>query len=269
MRTPVWLREPLVHFLIGGAVLFALFAWRGTDADPADRTIRVDGTQQAELALQFERTLKRPPTDAELDVLIAQFIREEVLYREALALGLDRGDAVVRRRLVQKMDQIAAAEAQMAQADDAVLQDWLRDHPERFAADATVSFRQVWFAKRGDAEAARMRLSAGDDVADIGERISLPATTTNMPRREVIERFGRQFARGLEDMPPGASWAGPLPSGFGFHLVQVTDRRTGTVPPLADIRDRVEDDWRNATIAARRDRAFTLLKDAYTIDLDR
>lgn len=161
MKLAGWTREPLAHFLAAGAALFALFAWMGEDVDPASRTITVTQEDRARLALQWERTFARPPTDGELDALTEQFVREEVLYREALRLGLDRDDAVVRKRMATKMDFLATSAAETAQPDDAVLQKWLEDHPTRFASDARFTFDQLYFAERPAAEAALKRLAAG------------------------------------------------------------------------------------------------------------
>ena len=129
MRFPSWTREPLVHFLVAGVAIFALLAWRGADVDPASRSIAIDREQQARIALVFERTMNRAPTDAELDAQIERYIRDEVLYREALRLGLDRGDAVVRRRMAQKMDIIASSQAEAEQPSDEALQKHYDSNP--------------------------------------------------------------------------------------------------------------------------------------------
>ena len=140
------LKEPLVHFLVLGGLIFAWSAWRGEPVDPAERTIEVDREQQALIALDFERTMQRPPTDAELDGLIGRWVREEVLYREALRLGLDSGDPVVRRRLAKKMDFLAASEAELAQPTDAELREWYSANGALFSGGGTLSFAQRYFA---------------------------------------------------------------------------------------------------------------------------
>ena len=119
-----WSKEPLVHFLIGGALIYALFAWRGEPPDPASRSIEVSREDRAQLSLGFEKMMGRSPTDAELDRQTQKFVREEVLYREALRLGLDVNDGVVRRRMSQKMDLIAAAQAETAVPSEQALQEW-------------------------------------------------------------------------------------------------------------------------------------------------
>lgn len=255
----------MVHFLAAGAALFALFVWQGEPADPASRTIDVSREDRARLALKYERTMQRPPTDAELDVLTEQFVREEVLYREALRLGLDRDDAVVRKRMANKMDFLAQSMAETAEPSDAQLEQWRTDHLERFAADARISFDQRFFASRAAAEAALRRLRAGEDVS--GDAISLPATVYGIERSRAVERFGEEFVGELDAIAPGSGWHGPIASGFGWHAVRLVSRERGETPPLAAIRDQVENDWRAATVAKRREEAYRLLRDAYDVSI--
>lgn len=262
MNLPGWTREPLIHFLGAGAAIFLILAWQGEEADPASRTIAVTREDRARLSLQWERTTGRIPTDAELDALTERFVREEVLYREALRLGLDRDDAVLRKRLANKMDYLAESMAETAQVSDATLADWLSQHPERFAPEVRYSFEQRYFAEEASARAA---LASGTP----GEAISLPASLENAPRREVEERFGRELRARLDSLSVGGRWQGPVPSGFGWHLVRLTARNAGAAPPLADIREAVETDWRAATKARRKDEAYRLLLASYEVDIAR
>lgn len=262
-----WARDPLVHFLAAGALLFALFAWRGEEADPDSRSIAVDREVQASLALQFEAMMQRAPTDAELDGLIERWLRDEVLYREALRLGLDRDDAVVRRRLAKKMDALASAQAETTVPSQTVLREWLAARSERFARGASVSFDQLYFADEGAARAALDQLQSGADWRGLGESLSVPASQDGATVRAVTDRYGRQFAAALVRLEPGDAWQGPVPSGFGWHLVRLRAREEGAVPPLAEIRKQVEDDWRGASIAARTEAAYRLLRDAYRVEI--
>lgn len=262
-----WARDPLVHFLVAGALLFALFAWRGEEADPDSRTIAVNREVQASLALQFETMMQRPPTDAELDGLIERWLRDEVLYREALRLGLDRDDAVVRRRLAKKMDALASAQAETSVPDDATLREWLAANPERFVSGASTSFDQLYFAEEGAARAAQAQLQSGADWRGLGEPLSVPASQERATIRVVTDRYGRQFAAAVAELEAGDAWHGPVPSGFGWHLVRLRTREEGALPPLSEIRSQVEDDWRGATIATRTEAAYRLLRDAYRVEV--
>ncbi|MCR2832609.1 peptidylprolyl isomerase [Parerythrobacter lacustris] len=264
MTLPGWTKEPLVHFLAAGGLLFALFAWIGEPVDPASRSIVVGKEEQARIALQWELTNGRPPTDAELAAQIDRFVRDEVLYREALRMGLDRDDAVVRQRMASKMDYLAASAAETAKPDDSVLQDWLERHPTRFTDDARFGFEQLYFAERGTAEAA---LAAGGQIR--GEAISLPVEERNAPRSEVSARFGEEFVAALDRLEPGPKWQGPVQSGFGWHLVRLTEKRAGEVPPLAEVRQQVENDWRSATAEARREEGYRILRDGYDVQIEK
>lgn len=256
------LRDPLAHFLLAGAAIWGALALIGDPVDPASRTIHLTRERQAGIALGFERMMGRPPTDAELDAAIARWVREEVLYREALRLGLDEGDAVVRRRLATKMDELAGAEAEMAQPSEAVLEQWRADHAGKFERGGVVSFEQAYFTTQA---AARAALKRPDPQ---GQPISLPRSVNRKSPGEVAAVFGREFSDALSDAEAGSEWQGPFLSGYGWHLVRFTRREEGRVPPLSEIRERVEADWRSATIAARRARAYDLLREAYRVEIE-
>ncbi|GAA4642794.1 peptidylprolyl isomerase [Pontixanthobacter gangjinensis] len=263
-----WAREPLVHFLIAGAILFAFFAWKGEPADPTSREITVTREDQARLALGWEQTMSRSPTDAELDSLIQTWLREEVLYREALRLGLDRDDAVVRKRLANKMDFLATSIAETAKPSDTTLETWLADNPQRFAPDTDYSFDQLYFSEKDAAEAALSQLPEMTEWQGMGEVISLPTTSKMSGSGEIERRFGVIFLERLMALQPDGEWVGPIPSGFGWHVVRLRQRNAGEVPPLADIRERAENDWRAQTLETRREDAYQLLRDAYQVTIE-
>ncbi|WP_417321569.1 peptidyl-prolyl cis-trans isomerase [Erythrobacter aureus] len=256
------LRDPLTHFLLAGAAIWGVLALIGDPVDPASRTIELSRERQAGIALGFERMMGRPPTDAEMDAAIARWVREEVLYREALRLGIDQGDAVVRRRLATKMDELAGAEAEVVRPTDALLNEWLADNAERYAEGGTVSFAQAFFPTE---QAARDALGAASPQ---GKAISLPKSVGAMELAQVEAVFGREFAFGLAALSIGEAWQGPIRSGFGWHLVRVDRRTAGSVPAPEAIRDRLEADWRSATIAERRQRAYEVLRAAYTVEVE-
>lgn len=260
------LRDPLTHFLIGGALIFAFFAWRGEETDPASRTITVDRQVQAQIALDFERTLQRPPTDAELAALIDRWVREEVLYREALRLGFDAGDPVVRRRLAKKMDFLAASSAQAAEPTDAELETWYRANAARYAEDTSLSFDQVFHAARPAADA---RPPAQGDWRMLGDPSSLPDSIESRDLAQVAAIFGRDFAARIAGLTPGSGWAGPFASGVGWHFIRLRMVEPGKVPDLSQVRDRAVEDWRQDTAKAREEAAYRVLRDAYRVRIER
>jgi hypothetical protein len=264
-----WLREPLVHFLIAGAIIFAVISMRIAPDDPASRQIHLTREDQARLSVNFAEVMGRPPKKSELDALLKRWVREEILYREALRLGLDEGDAVIRKRLAQKMDVIAASAADAETPVNEALEKWLNTHPERFAQDMRLTFDQLYFTSRSRAAVARTLLGGGADWTKVGDPVSLPAHFEAASRTTVSDEMGADFARALEGLQPGKQWHGPIESALGWHLVRLTAKEPGVLPPLSAIRARVEDDWRAETGHQRQEAAYRTLRDAYTVRIDR
>jgi hypothetical protein len=260
------IREPLVHFLVLGAVIFGLFAAFGSGpAQRSDMTLlEVTEDEAAGLARQFEATWRRPPTAAELEAMIDNYIRDEVLVREALALGLDQGDAVVRQRLVQKMQFLTESGAEAAAPDEAALQAHLDANAAIFARPARLAFDQVPFGDTAAARAALPALQGGADPAEFGVPSLLPARIPASPRQIVDGTFGNGFFDALAALPPGR-WAGPVASGYGPHLVRVTEFAPRAVPPLDAIRDAVEADWRAEIRAQLREERLERLMSLYQV----
>jgi peptidyl-prolyl cis-trans isomerase C len=277
LRQRLWglRREPLVHFLIGGLAIFLFFAWRGTEVDPASRTIVIDRAQVESLAAQFSQTFRRPPTAQEIDGLIRDYIKEEVYYREARRLGLDEGDEVIRQRLRQKMEYFARSGIESEQPSDAQLVSLMKADPGRYGAGRQVSFEQVYLGQMDRAVAARRatavlaRLADGADWKEVGEPLSVPASMERAGPDDIEREFGDRFARELA-APGGrlAQWRGPVESGYGWHLLRVRAVTSPRAPQLAQVRQQVENDWRAATIEAREAKAYHTLLDSYDIRID-
>jgi len=261
------LREPLVHFLLAGLAVFLFSAWRGEEVDPASRTITIDEEQVSRLVASWQQTWQRPPTQAEIDGLIRDYIKGEIYYREAKRLGLDEDDTVIRRRLRAKMEYIAAAQVENATPDDATLQKWLDRNPARYTANAAYSFDQIYLGQ-GDGAASRIKaaLADGGDWTKLGETISLPRSLENAPQADIGRDFGEGFAAALASSPTG-KWTGPLQSGFGLHLVRIRAVKTPEKPKLAEVRQAVENDWRATTTREREAAAYQALLDGYTIKI--
>ncbi len=259
-----WSREPLLHFIAIGLVIFVLSAWRDDPADPASRTITIDEAQVARLSAGWQQAWRRPPSPSEIDALIREHIKEEVYYREAMRLGLEDDDSVIRRRLRSKMEYLARAQVESARPDDAAMEAWLARYPARFAADAAYSFDQIYLGPDGDSQVVRRAIAAGADWTEQGKAISLPKSLENEPKSAVERQFGSNFVTSIAALPPG-KWQGPVNSGFGQHLVRVRKVNLPSKPLLAEVRQAVENDWRAATAKQREAAAYQALLNGYTI----
>jgi hypothetical protein len=251
------LREPLVHFLVLGLALFAGYRWLAGD-DGGGRTIVVDDARVAFIRAQFKTTWNRDPTDAELRGLVDGAVRDEMFYREGEALGLDRDDPVVMRRVRQKYEVLA--EEMMAQEapTDADLGQWLATHAADYARPAVLTFTQILLtsadaaAEAGaKADAARRALVRGADPGTLGLRTMLRLHEDAVGVDRVARDYGQAFADALAAAPVD-EWSGPVRSAYGAHLVRVESRVAGRKPSLEEVRPQVMRDW----AGARRERAI-------------
>jgi parvulin-like peptidyl-prolyl isomerase len=251
------LREPLMHFLLLGLALFALDAWLRPTTSVATRSeIVVSEARIRNLAQNFSRTWQRPPTREELDGLVESFIREEVMVREAVAVGLDRDDAIIRRRLQQKMEFVSEEAAALARPTDAELSTYLQANPDAFRKEPRVTFVQIYLdpRKRMDslqADARRLidtlnRAGSSPDLARFGDTLMLlEARYENATQAELARLFGNEFADVIVKQPTGR-WVGPIASGYGAHLVRVESVTPGGTPALEEVRPALEREWANA-----------------------
>jgi PPIC-type PPIASE domain len=239
------LREPLFHFLVVGGLAAALFGDRGG----APRRIDIDEGLRRGLRQDFQRRTGAPPTAQEESALLRRWADEEILVREAQALGLDRGDVVVRRRLLQKMEFLAEESRPLPEPDEATLRAHLESHPERWQVAPGVRFTHVFVGRErhgdatlADARALLARLVAGEDPASLGDPFLRGREVGPSSRDEIAAQFGAEFASRVTELPVG-TWSGPVGSSYGLHLVRVEQRRPGGPPPLAEVREAVRHDW--------------------------
>lgn len=251
------LREPLLHFLLLGALLFVLYNFVSGARGGADRRIVITNATVAGLVQNFMGTWQRAPTPSELKGLVSDRIREEVLYRDGVDMGLERDDIVIRRRVLQKLDIISEESADQQTPSDAALQAWLKDHADRYAQPAILDFDQVLFDPvrhgarlKSDLDAALAQLRAGADPAKLGDRGLLPVHVASSPQDSVVRDFGEEFALALPKSPVG-QWQGPVRSGYGAHLVRLNRLVPGRPSTLGEVRASVERDFESD----RRERA--------------
>ena len=270
-RAAALLREPLVHFLVLGALVFVAMAGRAPDL--GERRIIVDEPVVAGLVNHHVRAFRRPPTAEELDGLIRDHVRGEVYYREALRLGLDTDDEVVKKRLRNKMLAIAGAEAEAAQPSDAELQALLDADPARYAAPPRYRLEQIYLgpdapALRAAAAAEIGRIPKGARPGITTQPLPLPARFDDASQSDLAEQLGDDFATALARLPVG-TWMGPVVSGFGLHLVRIDQRVQPPPPRLADVRQRLENDWRSDAIRNAQDAHLQQLLDSYAVEIKR
>lgn len=271
------LHEPLVHFLVLGFLVFAGFRFlsRSVTSDPGQ--IVVSQAQIKSLVTGFTRTWQRPPTNLELEGLIREYIREEVCTREAIALGLDRDDTVIRRRLRQKVEFISDNVASQAEPTDEQLQKYLEAHPESFRAEGRFTFTQIYFDPQKHGEnltsevnqtLAQLRLEGNKaDVGKIGDFLLLEPDYYEVAASDVSKQFGENFAVQLVHLPVG-EWNGPIESGYGLHLVLLADRKEGAVQPLREVRESVKRDWVNAQRSETTEKFYQALLKRYTVTIE-
>ena len=253
-------REPLVHFVVLGGLLFALWGvtrrGKGAAATVAgtevSRTIVLRREDLASLRARFRGSWMREPSPGELADLVQGFLGDEVLFHEGMARHLDRDDPIVRRRVIDKMAALARPTPQNSNPPRKELRRWYASYPHRFVRPATVSFEQLYFGASGDAAAeadANQALPALTDAKptdppppDVGQKVVLPGKLQNKTDFDLSQIMGGQFVRALADAPVG-HWYGPVRSRHGVHLIRVLGRAPAGVPPFEEVEDRVRADW--------------------------
>lgn len=275
-----FLREPLLHFALIGGLFFTLYQWRNPkpEADPTvDNTILVTSNRVAALAGSFARIWQRPPSPEELAGLITDHVTEEVYYREALRLGLDRDDVIIRRRLRQKMEFLSNDTAPLAEPTEAELAAFLKAHAEAFQLDAVLSFKQVYLNPDRHADsleadtqellALLKRKGAEADPVGLGDRTLLDTVMVEATHLEISRLFGSVFADQLLKLPVG-EWQAPVESSFGRHIVLVTGRTDGRMPELEEVREAVQREWAADQRARSNEAMLDALRSRYTITIE-
>lgn len=271
------LREPLLHFLALGGLIFVLFtALSGPAPGPADAIV-IGAERIEQLAKGFQAVWRRPPTDNELRAIIDDFVREEIYYREALALGLDRNDTMVRRRLRQKMEFLTDSGAELLEPVAGELEAHLLANEKAFRRGPRLAFEQIFLGQNPDQESTERlfsRLQSGpvaEPVAHsstLGKHTLLPAQLGLSPPEAVDGVFGKGFFNRLAVLTPGV-WAGPVASAYGVHLVRIGESLAARTPPLEEIRDAVLRDWKAAKARKLRELHFTRLRERYVVEIRR
>lgn len=268
-----WLREPLLHFALIGILLFTVYGWMNPAGKTGDRIV-VSRAVVDDLARQHEARWMRVPSEQELAGLVEAHVRDEILFREGVSLGLDRDDPVIKRRVRQKLDIVAEEQLASSAPTDADLAAYLSAHPDRFMRPAVVSFEQVFLdgsrpatVVEREAAAAKAALARGADPTRLGQPTLLPQRIDAVPIDRIARDFGGRFAQHVETLPLG-EWAGPIASGLGAHLVRVSARLPAALPPLDAVRPQVAREWENARRERSRDESYRKLRAGYEVVIE-
>jgi parvulin-like peptidyl-prolyl isomerase len=267
-----WLSEPLVHFLFIGGLLFVVYAYHNDSTDIGNRILISTGELQS-LKAQWTKRRNRAPGDEEMKNLLDQVIRDRILASEAKALGLDRHDSVVERRLAQKMEFLFSDLVDITEPDEQALQRYLEENMQQYQEPDRVSFSQIYSNpdqrqdELSDAANLLAKLPAelsGVDLSELGDRFLLPSSYQMNSRRDVERNFGTTFANQLFENT-GQGWHGPLVSGFGVHLVFVESVVSAPPPRLQDIRGKLVYDWLEVKGKEQNRNFYQALRKKYTV----
>jgi hypothetical protein len=270
------LREPLTHFTGLALAIFIFYGVVNRSAEPKVDEIIVTSAKIEQLGGLFTKTWQRPPSAQELKGLIDDYVKEEIYNREALLLGLDKDDTVIRRRLRQKMEFLVDAEVDALTPTDAELEIYLKANADQFRIAPMMTFEQIYLspAKRGDridADARGMldqvRGNPQVDPARLGDQTLLPSMLSLATKAMINQTFGGTFADELEKLPAN-QWSGPVPSSYGLHLVRITERREGRNPVLSEVRDAVAREWSNTRRKAVAAERIEILLKRYNVTIE-
>jgi peptidyl-prolyl cis-trans isomerase C len=274
-----WLREPLVQFLVIGMLLFAGYRVANPSAAVNGEAARIVLTEDdlKQMALVWIAQGSPPPTPQQMQSLIEAKVREEVLYREALALGLDKDDTIVKRQLARKMEFLAEDVSKLEQPTRDELASWYEKNKARFAQPPRVSFRHVYFSPdrrgksaRSDAELVLVSLAPkpmdSPGAATAGDRFMFQDYYGDRSFDELAKAFGPQFARAIVGVKPGA-WVGPIESGYGWHIVFVESLMPERIPPYEEIEADVRSAWLEDHRVDVRSRMYEAMRAHYEVVL--
>lgn len=267
-----WLREPLLHFLILGALLFLLFHFvKGGSAAKQNEIVVSAGNVQT-MSEGFQRVWKRPPNQKELDALIQDYIKEEVYYREAISMGLDRDDTIIRKRLRQKMEFLADGMGYIKEPTEKDLQAYLEKHPKKFRVESRYTFSHVYLNPQTTHNASELLVKlnsagASADPRKYGDAFAQGYYFSNQAESNIARTFGDQFAKQLAHLEIG-KWVGPINSEKGQHLVLISNRTEGRTPPLSEIRKQVQSEWMTDEAKQTSEKFYEGLRSRYKVKIE-
>ena len=260
-------REPIVLFLLFGLVLFMAYEWVTGYYEMQNRKITVTEAQIQVLKETFTKTWNREPTEQELDAQIENFIKDEIYYKEAVALGLDKSDVAIKRRLRQIMEIMMDDMATVYPSEDQ-LKTYLSENQDKFRKDPVISFRHIYFSSENRDTAlevlGRLKDTLPVNESDFDGLALIPNEFSDESYRGVERLFGKSFTEQVFTLEPG-SWEGPVESAYGYHLVYISQLTRGFVPELSEVWDEVEREWSLEMKTQVKDQQYQKIKNNYTI----
>ena len=268
--------EPIIQFLILGGLLFLLVTYVQQKKSRASREITVDNERVGLMLLNYKTQTGSLPTKAQLDAMIDNYIREEISYREAIKMGLDKDDEIIRRRLSQKFDFLQTDLTEIPAPSEADLQEFYKANPALFSTDVSVSFSHIYFnADNGTDSSAKIKalkvlqqLKQGSlqRAPEKGDRFSLQYDYTEQSLLDLQQNFGNKQLTEELFKAPLRQWVGPFQSGYGWHLVYISNRTSVTEMPFAQAKEDVKSKWMAAAKAAQNKKAFDRISEKYIIN---
>jgi len=270
-RVRRWCRAPLLHFLLIGTAVYLAYTWlsprSGQDRIVISQAL-IDG-----LCRDYSLRTGSAPSPVEKQALIENLVDDEVLIREALAMGIDQGDPILRRRLIQKMGFLIEGVNPVPEPSEADLQDYLERNPERFVREGRVSLSHVFLQHSGSADPSETEverllevLSSGVDPGRLGDPFVHGTRFVRRSRKELAAKFGHRFAETVMTVQEGV-WCGPIRSSYGFHLVLITERTEAEEPNLERVRLLVLQQLKAERQKEIRRQAIRRLRDRYVVEV--
>jgi len=272
------LKEPLLHFLLVGAALFGAYTWlnRTVEKPSVGKTpqIQVSAGDVQWLVENWTTQWQRPPTQQELRGLVVDYLNEQLLAREARALGLEENDVIIRRRLAQKLTFLIDDTLRRADPSDDELQQFYETNAQRFRSGARISFVHIYFSPQLRADArldatAVLKLleESSRSATELGDRLLLESEFRDETEQSISSAFGPGFARAVFALKSNA-WSGPIESGYGLHLVRVLALQEARLPSLSEVRARVLEDWKREQEQIAKERYLAQLRRKYDVVVD-
>jgi peptidyl-prolyl cis-trans isomerase C len=273
------LKEPLFHFVLIGAAIYGAYAVVGTGDEAADeRAVTITAGEVKWMTDNWTSRWNRPPTREELDGVLRAYIKEQVLAKEAVAMGLDEGDTIIQRRLAQKLEFLSKDLLTPTDPDPQVLAEWFELNKDRYRDPVLYTMTHIYLDPDSrdvqaleEAEAIRDELNELEgvpaDLNEYGDPFMLQSYYPEHTEVELAKSFGSGFVEAVKELEPGR-WHAPVLSGYGVHVVLLSERRLPEEPVFAEVEDRVRQDWTDETRDELNEQFIANLLDRYEVNVE-